>query len=704
MASANAQGNSKRRKIAILGGGTGALTAAFELTDQPDWKDHYDVTVYQLGWRLGGKGASSRGDFGRIEEHGFHVWLGSYENAFHMIRRCYQELGRPLQDQLATWEEAFKPRNIIALDERVDGIFDPWMLKIPMNSAVPGDGHREQTDGPAWSEVIARGAQALHAIFHGSPHAQGRLNLGRIWIGLAKRLADHIHARGLDPDRARRHHSLLGWLIIRFQKWLWQEIEPHLVQNATARRLFTLLDFGLANLRGILRDNLLICGVDHVDDLDYRQWLAKHGAKEDPTLNSVLIRALYDLGFSYEGGDPSAPRFGAGAAIRTVLRMTLYKGAFVWGMQAGMGETIFTPLYQVLKRRGVRFRFFHRVTDLVPEIRSGEKVIGRIKLARQVTLKNRGAEYEPLIPVNGVLCWPSHPLYEQIQDGERLREGGYDLESFWTDWEDDDADVVLEQAKDFDDVILGISLGAFPYICSQLRQEPRWRDMIDHLPTVQTQSFQIWLKPDIAGLGWSFWKDKQYILDVNSDPFDTWADMSHLLLREMWPPEHYPNSIHYFCSALPGPEVAPPPSEREYPRREFRKVEAHARRTLETTAARNWPDSSAGGESDFDWELLVDPEGREGEERMEAQYFRANVDPSERYVFAMPGTLKYRLGNEESGFENLFLAGDWTRNGLNVGAIESAVMSGMQAARAICGRPQYVAFEKFAQGFMSEAC
>ena len=80
-----------------------ALAAAFELTSRPDWKENYEVTVYQLGWRLGGKGASSRGDHGRIEEHGFHVWLGSYENAFRLIQRCYHELGRSLDEQLATW-------------------------------------------------------------------------------------------------------------------------------------------------------------------------------------------------------------------------------------------------------------------------------------------------------------------------------------------------------------------------------------------------------------------------------------------------------------------------------------------------------------------------------------------------------------------------------------------------------------------------
>ena len=48
-----------------------------------------------------------------------------------------------------------------------------------------------------------------------------------------------------------------------------------------------------------------------------------------------------------------------------MLRIGLtYKGSFMWKMNAGMGDTIFAPLFQVLKKRGVRFEFFHWVSDL----------------------------------------------------------------------------------------------------------------------------------------------------------------------------------------------------------------------------------------------------------------------------------------------------------------------------------------------------
>ena len=42
----------RRKKIAILGGGMSALTAAHELTRHEGWQELYEVTVYQMGWRV----------------------------------------------------------------------------------------------------------------------------------------------------------------------------------------------------------------------------------------------------------------------------------------------------------------------------------------------------------------------------------------------------------------------------------------------------------------------------------------------------------------------------------------------------------------------------------------------------------------------------------------------------------------------------
>ena len=47
------------------------------------------------------------------------------------------------------------------------------------------------------------------------------------------------------------------------------------------------------------------------------------------------------------------------------------------------------------------------------------------------------------------------------------------------------------------------------------------------------------------------------------------------------------------------------------------------------------------------------------------------------------------LRPDESGYDNLVLAGDWTDCGMNAGCIEAAVMSGLEAANALLGRGRF---------------
>ena len=77
--------------------------------------------------------------------------------------------------------------------------------------------------------------------------------------------------------------------------------------------------------------------------------------------------------------------------------------------------------------------------------------------------------------------------------------------------------------------------------------------------------------------------------------------------------------------------------------------------------------------------MLVDLDGRAGPERLDAQYWRANPQPEERYVLSVAGSIASRLWPDGSHFENLALAGDWTRSGLDAGCIEGSVTSGMLA-------------------------
>jgi hypothetical protein len=90
------------------------------------------------------------------------------------------------------------------------------------------------------------------------------------------------------------------------------------------------------------------------------------------------------------------------------------------------------------------------------------------------------------------------------------------------------------------------------------------------------------------------------------------------------------------------------------------------------------------------WEWLVDPANGVGTARFDRQYWRANVDPSERYVLSVAGSSAARVDSAGSGLANLYLAGDWLRTGLDAGCVEAAVMGGMQASRALTGYPESI--------------
>ncbi|HEX4848763.1 MAG TPA: NAD(P)-binding protein, partial [Novosphingobium sp.] len=132
-----------REKIAILGGGVGSLITAWELTATPELRAKYDVTLYQMGWRLGGKGATGRnldpGKGLRIEEHGLHVWLGFYDNAFQVIQDAYAEVkarGLAPDSPFQQWSDAFKPQSFTPV-----GVGDgsTWVpVTWPTNPLEPG--------------------------------------------------------------------------------------------------------------------------------------------------------------------------------------------------------------------------------------------------------------------------------------------------------------------------------------------------------------------------------------------------------------------------------------------------------------------------------------------------------------------------------------------------------------------------------------
>jgi uncharacterized protein with NAD-binding domain and iron-sulfur cluster len=707
-------------KVAIVGGGCASVAAAFELT-RPELGGRYAVTIYQLGWRLGGKGASGRGPADRIEEHGIHLWMGFYENAFRLMRDCYAELGRDRERcPIADWHDAFVPVPLVGVTEvGSDGGWWTWKGVLPKTDGLPGD---PLEDGQRWSvadymkrsvELLLNllrtismqdeprsapdtGAESGHRAQPSPPDVADRISqllgygamatlagliqsveLLKLAVGSLALYSENVILRFLDAIRANASSVL----------------EERLQQDAPIRSVWQVIDLTLATLRGEVRFGLMTDprGFDAIDEYDCREWLLLNGASES-SVRSGFVRALYDLVFAYEHGDATRPRISAGVALRCMVRSFFtYRGAFFWSMQAGMGDTVFAPFYEVLKKRGVRFEFFHRLehvrlTDPALLKDGASPYVAALEFDVQALTRD-GTEYRPLVDVRGLPGWPSQPDHTQLVDGERLERESWNFESHW-----DRRKVrtkILRVNEDFDLVVLAVGIGAIPHVCQEiLARDARWQSMVDHVKTVATQAFQLWMSTDMKELGWT---GPPIVLSGFTEPFDSWGDMRHLIPLESW--SRPPRALAYFCNSLPDPSAVADRYDRDYPARRREEVRQNVVRFLNHDIVHLWREA-ARAPGEFRWDVLVDasPHGgasssHHGAARFASQFWTANVNPSDRYSLSLPGSSPYRISPLDRTYDNLTIAGDWTDCGLNAGCVEGAVMSGRLAAHAIAQSP-----------------
>jgi uncharacterized protein with NAD-binding domain and iron-sulfur cluster len=295
-----------------------------------------------------------------------------------------------------------------------------------------------------------------------------------------------------------------------------------------------------------------------------------------------------------------------------------------------------------------------------------------------------GGEYRPLVDVRGLPCWPASPDHSQLVDGARLRREDWRFESHWERRRA--GQVTLRLGKDFDFVVLAVGVGAVRHVASELvEKDPRWRRMVEHCKSVPTQAFQVWMDTPMKDLGW---RDPPINISGFVEPFDTWADMSHLAGGESWPTA--PRSIAYFCSVLP--DVADADARpASYPAERREEVRQNAVRFLDKDIVALWPRAERRP-GEFRWETLVDPPGTAGgatgPARFDSQFWTANVNPTDRYALSLPGTLKHRISPLDPTYDNLTVAGDLTDAGFYEGCVEAAVMSGRLAAHALSGLPK----------------
>lgn len=694
-------------KIAILGGGFGALTAAYYLTDRPGWEKDYEVCVYQMGWRLGGKAASGRNEWNawRSEELGPTSWAGFYDNAFAMMRAVYEELDRPAGAPLRTWEQAFLPQSFVVWQELHDGDWSDWLVNFPENSDEPGDEHalpsvwacvemilgwlvgamrgfpldevreaarkaredEEEERGfsliPDWLRgVVSDTRKVVGKIFDGSP-----LWLLREAASVARLVSsdqsDYTHA-----DDIERVVDLLD----SFMEWFEDQVVDLIWDDREARRFYILMALGAAIVRGMVADNVLVDDFFLLDDYDLREWLSRHGAHER-VVNSAPVRAYYDYHRAYRGGDRERPSLSAGSALEHLLRLVCaYNGAVFYKLAAGGGEVVFAPLYEVLRERGVKFEFFHEVTQI--ELTSDHEEVGKVRMVRQARVKNGGA-YQPLVDVNGLLCWPSAPDLSQLEGGAAL--GAVDLESAGVA----SAELIeLELGRDFDYVVSGLPIQVLGRVAGDLlKNDRRWRIAVDQLETCATQVVQAWYGEGLSALGWVY---PAPISSGYAPAFCTWSDRSTALGFEDWPAAPRPASVERFVGVLRDADAGGPRPDEEVEQAMIAWLAEHGEHLFAELVD--------GGQTA--WDKFFAGDGVVGEDRLRAQFIKANVTPGARSTLSLPQTNRFRMTPEASGYKNLALVGDWLYTGY-CSCVESAVMTGKLASRALTGSPEVIVGE-----------
>ena len=348
--------SSAPQKVAILGGGVAGVAAAFWLT-APQQKNRYNVTLYTRSWRLGGKCASGRNaaQYDSIEEHGLHLLMGCYQNAFATIRACYDAWQRPATHPFKTWQDAFLPQRQITLMER-DGVGAPpaWSgWNFPGFIPYPGEPGDPSPLSPVPFATALFAAEPPHAV-PSSPHktetpappspATGPMSAQDANV---RRMAERMKDVRVPPRAAPSYHKAIqalsdaiGSPIDRARVQALQAIQasqhdlvslkledtlrtPNAPEAATALDSFAqsasrwviLANLGLAIGYGYLRD-IFMQGEDAYDalnDQDFRAWL-KTCLATDESLNSAPVRAIYDLAFAFRMGNASSLDNGSMAA------------------------------------------------------------------------------------------------------------------------------------------------------------------------------------------------------------------------------------------------------------------------------------------------------------------------------------------------------------------------------------------------------
>jgi hypothetical protein len=360
-------------------------------------------------------------------------------------------------------------------------------------------------------------------------------------------------------------------------------------------------------------------------------------------------------------------------------------------MRAEVGDSYIAPVVRALEILGVKFHFYHRVKAL--GVSSRTRAVERIAFVQQVAAPPAEAElmemqYGPPGARLRRRAWPAVSRQPASLGAQ------FPLDSYYSQCEH--AQLELTRGSDFDVVVCALPLGVVEDVLiddargAPLREvDGQYRDLFHHVKLTESQAIRMWFKVPLAGLGW---KHEPPILSGTDWPHSTWEDNSQSTEIQNFPDTDRPLTI----ATLFGPLATGKSNVRDpaHYAAQVKAAEAAARNFIFGGGLlRLWPGlchgAGSGAAADappIDWSKFIDLDQRAGEARLGWQLICANVGPNESYIVTTPGTIKYRPRPDESGYEHLYLAGDWTRNGVQAGTVEGAIMSGLKAARAITGK------------------
>jgi uncharacterized protein with NAD-binding domain and iron-sulfur cluster len=726
-------GGDRRKHIVILGGGIASIISAFQLTSTEELRKKYRVTIYQMGWRLGGKLACGlNADMnGRNEEHGLHVWFGFYDNAFSCLKTCYEEL-LAIQPGILypTYLDAFQPNDFTPVGYRTDNNrYGFWNFSWFQRPGTPG----VFSEFPKPLAIIREGLGLLRdwlfgAIDAGEVVLDEPFHLARDFevaclqaVGLAPKAPspdgaapkgflrtafDYIEKwiESLEQDAkglAGLQIHILFWFIKSLKGFIRNLLAKNGFTGPDDHPLVSAMEIGLTIVAGLLNPSngwLQDFNLNRFDDTDLRAWLIDNSGDPVIVKESSFIRALYDIPFAYEDGDLSRPNFATGAALRWSMRQFFtYRGHALYVPQTGFGQAVIAPYYIVLKQRGVEFNFFHKVKAV--RLSPNRNSVDRVEFEVQAVTK--ADPYDPVLFKNGLYYWPNQPFWDQLKDDDKYKDAGVNFESHWVQ-QPPVGSLTLNYGVDFDHVILGIPITALKplnkedgSICHELiAASPELKAMTDHQEMVATAGVQLWFNSPVTDLGW-----KARPATVGGpEPLDVWADMSQVLQTEGWQGvANPPQSLHYLCGPIPTNLYAQPASQANTPQLAAQQAEQLTVDWLRDFGTCDWPKAQNTGGA-FDWNVLYDPAGGVDSARLKSQFIRTNIDPTECCGTSFAGTTRYRVGADCRLFTNLSIVGADTLTDINVTCVEGATISAMKATRALCGAPDFIPGENYMGG------